>query len=163
MNTNSAPKLCPCGSQRDYSKCCGALHSGKQQAKTAEALMRARYSAFVVEDEDYLQQSWHSSTRPGQVLDNNNQQTQWNGLKVIDCKAGVEGDTEGTVEFIARFTVHKQPSQVHEVSKFIFEDERWFYLDGEAKKGTTVTSNKTGRNEPCPCGSGKKYKKCCGK
>lgn len=163
MNTNPTTDPCPCGSQDNYAECCGLLHSGKQQAATAEALMRARYSAFVVEDENYLLQSWHSSTRPERVLENDTQHTEWKGLNVIECHAGAEGDRDGTVEFIARFTVHKQAGQIHEVSKFMFEDDRWFYLDGEAKKGITATSEKIGRNEPCPCGSGKKYKKCCGK
>ena len=125
--------------------------------------MRARYSAFVVGNEDFLQHSWHASTRPQRVLEKDADKTQWSGLKIIDCVKGGAGDSEGTVEFIARFTIHKQAGQLHEVSSFTFEDDRWLYVDGENKKGETVRSEKVGRNEPCPCGSGKKYKKCCGK
>lgn len=154
---------CPCGSPRHYAECCGLLHSGGQQASSAEALMRARYSAFAVEDEAYLLQSWHHSTRPERVLENDSSATEWKGLNIIACHDGAEGDNGGTVEFIARFTVHKQPGQVHEISTFVFENGHWLYLDGAAKKGVTVTTEKIGRNEACPCGSGKKYKKCCGK
>ncbi len=125
--------------------------------------MRARYSAFVVGDEAFLQNSWHPSTRPSRVLDNNTDITHWSGLKVMGCNAGGENDTDGTVEFIARFEVHNQAGQLHEVSTFRREDGHWYYVDGESKKTQTARSDKIGRNQPCPCGSGKKYKKCCGK
>lgn len=163
MKFSNINGICPCGSGKQYSACCGPLHAGSDTAKTAEALMRARYSAFVVGDEAFLQKSWHSSTRPAQVLEKDADKTHWSGLNVIDCIAGGENDTDGTVEFIARFEVHKQAGQLHEVSSFRHEDGHWYYVDGQSKKNETIRSDKIGRNEPCPCGSGKKYKKCCGR
>lgn len=130
--------------------------AGQAPAVTAQQLMRSRYTAYVRADGAYLAASWHPSTRPvplelGGAI-------QWQGLAVVSCKAGLEMDNRGSVEFIARYQHQGVPGQVHENSRFVREQGVWFYLDGDLK-----TAAATGRNDPCPCGSGRKFKKCCGR
>lgn len=116
--------------------------------------MRSRYSAYVLHLGDYIKATWHTSTRPA-VLDISNDATQWLRLEVISARDGSAGDSEGSVEYAAFF----HGGQLHERSRFVKEEGRWFYLDGEILP--PVAAAKVGRNDPCPCGSGKKYKKCC--
>ena len=85
---------------------------------------------------------------------------EWLGLSVIEVTGGDEDDLEGVVRFRARFEHHGQPGELVEKSRFVREENRWFYLDGE--QPADEQSTKVGRNETCPCGSGKKYKRCCG-
>jgi len=122
-------------------------------------LMRSRYSAFVLKDSKYLSLSWHPSTRPLEI-DLESEPLEWLGLSVIEARNGGKDDLEGMVKFRARFEHHGKPGELVENSRFIREGERWFYLDGEPPADRS--SAKVGRNEPCPCGSGKKYKRCCG-
>lgn len=126
---------------------------------TPEALMRSRYSAFVAKDSEYLLSSWHPSTRP-QALDLSTDTTQWCGLTVL---ASTRSGNTGTVHFKAVFKEQAGAAQVgfyvlEERSNFVFEDEQWFYLDGDS----AVAALKPQRNDSCLCGSGKKFKKCCG-
>ena len=121
---------CPCGNLRAYAECCGRFHAG-EAADTAPQLMRSRYSAYVLRLTDYLLATWHPDTRPG-VLDlPTPEQLRWMGLDIRSQKLGGNG-RRARVEFIARFreaggTVQAQ----HEVSRFVREDGRWFYVDGE--------------------------------
>lgn len=86
---------------------------------------------------------------------------EWLGLDVLVCHAGGTDDTEGTVEFVARYSHEGRPGSLHEISHFHKENDQWLYVSGEFPR--TPQQVKTGRNDPCPCGSGKKFKKCCGK
>lgn len=122
---------------------------------TAEALMRSRYSAFVLKLSDYLSATWHPSTRPDS-LDIGNDDTVWQRLVIVSTEKGSEADRDGVVEFAAFYS----GGQLHERSRFVKEDGRWFYVEGDILP--LIASEKVGRNDPCPCGSGKKYKKCCG-
>jgi len=155
---------CPCGSGKALDACCGPYLSGAAPAPTAEALMRSRYSAFVTKNVDYLEETLLPETRHDFNREHitewaNN--SEWTGLEVRTTEAGGEADSEGVVEFIARFRVQGKDYVHHETSTFTRRDGRWFYVDGIM--GTRPrTAPKVGRNEPCPCGSGKKYKKCCG-
>ena len=117
--------------------------------------MRSRYSAYVLKLNDYLRDTWHPSTRP-QELDVSADDTPWQRLQIISCEKGGEVDSEGKVEFAAFY----QGGQLHERSRFVREGGRWFYLDGEIL--APLQEEKPGRNAPCPCRSGKKYKRCCG-
>jgi SEC-C motif-containing protein len=120
---------CPCGSRSAYTDCCGALHCG-QLATTAEQLMRSRYSAFVLGDENYLRTSWHPSTLPTDLSLDADSQRRWLGLTVIAHDQS-DGD-HATVEFVARSRAGGQPAQRHhEVSRFVREQGRWLYLDGD--------------------------------
>ena len=104
-------------------------HSGAAPAPTAEALMRSRYSAFVACDADYLLASWHPDTRPSRVRFDPEQR--WLGLSIKDTDAGSENDTEGVVEFVARFKVQGRGHRQRERSRFERIEGRWYYLDGE--------------------------------
>ncbi len=139
--------------------CCGPLLSGDAVAQSAEQLMRSRYTAFVLKDSDYLLASWHSTTRPAE-LDLSGDTTQWTGLQVITTTRGGAGETAGTVEFIADYRQGGQAGRLHEVSRFRREAGRWVYVDGDIQ--APGAQRKVARNTPCPCGSGKKYKRCCG-
>lgn len=119
---------CPCGSGRPYAGCCGALHAGAKNADTAEALMRSRYSAYVLKLEDYLLATWHPDTRPSE-LDIAADNTQWLGLDVK--RHEVQDETHATVDFVARYRIAGRGHRLHELSRFVKEDGRWFYRDGE--------------------------------
>ncbi|OCB27525.1 zinc chelation protein SecC [Mycobacterium malmoense] len=121
---------CPCGGGDDYRACCGPLHDGELQARTAEELMRSRYSAFARGDADYLFRTWHPRTRPSDVTVDPD--ITWTGLSVLDAVAGGPEDDGGEVEFIARFESAGGPGSLHERSRFERRAGRWFYLDGVA-------------------------------
>lgn len=157
------PPPCPCHSGRTYPECCGSLLSGERTAVTAEALMRSRYTAYVVRNITYLLQSWHPSTRPADI--NPGSFPKWQGLHIIRTEAGSEGDDKGVVEFKATFLTGKGNGVLHEISRFVKENGRWFYVNGELQDtglSAAKTEVKVGRNTLCTCGSGKKFKKCCG-
>ena len=151
---------CPCGSEQTYEACCEPYISGVELPQRAEQLMRSRYCAYVMRNATYLRNSWHESTRPEDMAFS--EETKWFGLKIVDTAGGEEA-SEAWVEFEARF---KQGGRVHvlkERSRFIKEEGRWLYIDGVVDGAVTKGSEKIGRNEPCPCGSGKKFKRCCGR
>lgn len=119
------PSPCPCGAT-DYAACCGRYHDGAP-APDAAALMRSRYSAYVLRLEAYLLATWHPSTRPA-ALDLAADRTKWLGLEVKQHTA--ESADRATVGFVARYKVGGRAYRLHEVSRFVREEGRWFYLDG---------------------------------
>jgi SEC-C motif-containing protein len=121
---------CPCQSDKPYAECCEQYHKG-EAAPTAEALMRSRYSAYVVNDDKYLYKSWSKTTRPSKKSLRHNQNNKWLGLTIVRTELGSIFDSEGVVEFIARFQENGQEQQLHEVSRFFRENGKWVYLDGE--------------------------------
>jgi SEC-C motif-containing protein len=153
---------CPCNSGRPHFSCCEPIISGKMAAVTAEALMRSRYTAYVVKNMDYLLKTWHPSTRPANI--DFSTIPQWSGLHIIGTVAGNESDSYGMVEFKATSLSPGKIIQLHEKSRFVKEHDQWFYVDGDimGNKLPNAQIKKVGRNQPCPCGSGKKFKKCCG-
>jgi SEC-C motif domain protein len=98
-------------------------------APTAEALMRSRYTAFVLGDADYLQATWHPQSRPSRVRID--AQQQWIGLAIKDTEAGLPEHDRGVVEFVARFKINGRGHRLRERSRFEKIDGRWYYLDGE--------------------------------
>ena len=127
MKQNS--KLCPCGSTKPYITCCARYVEGREHAPTAEALMRSRYTAYTLQREDYLQSTWHSSTRPTSLGLAEEAPTKWLGLEV---KRHVQEDAgHAIVEFVARYKVNGRAHRLHEVSRFVREAGRWFYVDGD--------------------------------
>jgi SEC-C motif-containing protein len=149
--TMTATITCPCCSKKIYSDCCEPLHKG-QAAASAEALMRSRFSAFALQLEDYLLSSWHPDTRPSQVQ--LEADTQWKRLELISADDDKE---QGHVHFKAYYREQDQWHLLEETSKFIFENGHWFYHSGNYQPQVL----KPKRNDFCPCGSGKKLKKCC--
>jgi len=137
--------LCPCGSDQ-LLDCCRGPVIGGAQAKSAEALMRSRYSAYVLGYWLYLRESWHPDTRPSTVTPVD---TDWIGLTIVKA-------TTDTVEFIAGFRDGGKVMALHEISRFAQISGHWRYLDG------ICDVQEAGRNSPCPCGGIKKTKRCCG-
>ena len=119
--------------------------------------MRSRYSAFANDNRDYLIASWHPATRPEKLQ--LEQEMEWGGLSIEQTLKGQPGDSSGVVQFCARYRHGGVPGELRERSRFEQIDGRWYYLDGESMPSQTP---KVGRNQPCPCGSGKKFKRCCG-
>lgn len=123
--TNQTP--CPCGNG-DYASCCGCYHNGSAAAADAESLMRSRYSAYVLKLEDYLLATWHPGTRPTS-LELASDRGKWLGLQVK--RHAQETEDRATVEFVARYKIGGRAQRLHEVSRFVHEQGRWLYLDGD--------------------------------
>jgi len=120
---------CPCGSGQAYAECCGRYHHGRSRlcAPTAEALMRSRFSAYVLGLEDYLLQTWHPGTRPA-ALQPDPPGLRWLGLQVRRHEQ--VDDSHALVEFVARSKLAGRAHRLHETSRFVREDGRWYYVDG---------------------------------
>ena len=91
--------------------------------------MRSRYVAYVLSNEAYLLASWHSSTRPTSLNLQEEPTTKWLGLKIVQRQQGQAGDSEGTVEFVARYKINGKAYKLHEVSRFVKESGQWYYVD----------------------------------
>jgi len=157
--------LCPCGSGKDFAVCCGPLLAGRP-APTAETLMRSRYTAYAQGNLDYIERTCAGEA----ALAFNREEvaksapgTEWVGLTIEATEAGGESDDAGTVTFTARYRQNGRVFTLSETSKFRRIMGAWRYVKGDvavrAQKPAVV---QVGRNDPCPCGSGKKYKKCHG-
>lgn len=157
--------LCPCGTSLDYNDCCGPYLAGNKKTLTAESTMRARYSAFVEGNIDYIK-STHDPERRADFNEDDvkdwSLKSKWLGLEVIEILEGTVNDLSGTVEFIAKYEINGVSHAHHELGEFSKKDGEWYFMDGKILRNTVKrVAPKTGRNDPCPCGSGKKYKKCC--
>lgn len=122
---------CPCGSGRVLDECCGRYHAG-EAAPDAEALMRSRYSAYVLGLEDYLRATWHPSTCPATLDLRTPPLPQWRGLEVKACAS--QDATHATVEFVARYKLNGRAFKLHEISRFERIDGRWLYVDGGSQE-----------------------------
>lgn len=156
---------CPCGSEKSYETCCEPVISGKA-ADTPEALMRSRYSAFVVGKLDHIE-----ATNTPKAMDSFDRfemeaslaDTEWLGLTIIDAPAPDPSDSDAVVRLSFRYRYKGKDRSQTEIAHFVRSNGRWLYDDGELNpKSPPVRVTQIGRNDPCPCGSGKKYKKCCG-
>jgi SEC-C motif-containing protein len=123
--------ICVCGSGKTYSTCCGHYIEGGDTPRTPEELMRSRYTAYALNNDSYLLSTWHSSTRPTSLDDEKNLPVKWVELRVLNATAPGPEDVNATVEFIARYKVNGKAKQLHEVSEFLREGERWYYLQGK--------------------------------
>lgn len=158
--------LCPCGSNKEYSECCEPYIKGDKIPETAEALLRSRYSAYTLQELDYIYETIH----PEQKQHHDHKATKkwaaeskWHGFNIVDIKDGSKDDEEGIIEFTAKFTAKFETQTHHELALFKKAEDKWYFYDGEPVPPETFVRSepKVGRNDPCPCGSGKKYKKCC--
>ena len=120
-------KLCPCYSGLPYADCCGVFHSG-MPAPDAEKLMRSRYSAYALRLADYVLATWHPSTRPESLGFEQGRQPKWLCLEV---RRHVPDGDRAEVEFVARFRAGGPTQQMRETSRFVREDGRWYYVDGD--------------------------------
>jgi SEC-C motif-containing protein len=158
---------CPCGSGQTYDTCCGPIIAGESPAPTAEALMRARYTAYARVEIDFLLTSLHPDRREEHDADAVQQwaeDSEWLGLEILDTTDGGEDDDTGQVEFVCLYEHDGEEKRHHEDARFARVDGQWYFLEGDPVKSRPFVREapKVGRNDPCPCGSGKKYKKCCG-
>jgi SEC-C motif-containing protein len=163
---------CPCGSNQTYAACCEPFHTKKSFPETAEKLMRSRYSAYVVGNISYIAETNDPTSKDAfdeEAAEAWSKESEWLGLEIVATRDGQAGDTTGEVEFKAKFKSKAKGSdeaeQVHhEISLFHKKGTpaRWQYIDGKTVRDPLTRSEpKIGRNDPCSCGSGKKYKKCC--
>jgi SEC-C motif-containing protein len=165
--------VCPCRTtdtkKVSFAECCEPFVTNKKKAPTAEALMRARYSAYVVKNIDYIDET--QITLPNETFDKEEARkwangSEWMGLDLKKTSKGEASDNTGTVEFVAHYKDLNSGTELHhhETSLFTKKDGAWFFKEGQIHGAQPLRrlEPKTGRNDPCSCGSGKKYKKCCG-
>lgn len=161
----SSLSSCYCGSQLSYAECCEPYILGEENPPTAEKLMRSRYSAFATVNPAYLLATAHPVLRRQQNETDIRtwaSENKWQKLEVIATKSGLKEDQEGEVEFKAYYTNTKGLPEIHhERSVFIKEDGSWLYLSGITP--AKIQKKIQNRNDMCACGSGKKYKNCCGR
>lgn len=132
MIPRRASDTCPCGglpSGAALGDCCLPLLEGTRTADTAEALMRSRFTAFALDNADYLFRTWHPRTRPADTQPD--AEVEWTSLDILDTVDGGAGDSTGIVEFAAHYRVGGQPGTMRERSSFVTRAGRWFYVDGE--------------------------------
>ena len=149
---------CPCGRDRTLALCCLPLINQSQSAQTAEDLMRSRYTAHVLMHSEYLLHTWCPTQRPKELTLPEPDEVEWIRLEVHRAHAGQSDDTEGTVEYTALSRVKSGLEWLRETARFTRVSGAWRYVDGAYHPAPKI-----GRNAPCPCGSGVKYKRCCGR
>ena len=151
--------LCPCCSGEQFKQCCQEIVAGTKLAHTPLALMRSRYVAHVLKHAGYLARTMLSKqVRAIDLEISGNDQfdnCHWSKLEIIEAPKVPAGATHGIVEFKAYYTLNGLNAVMHERSKFSKIDDQWFYLH------ELPLAEKPARNEPCHCGSGVKFKKCC--
>jgi SEC-C motif-containing protein len=164
-------EACHCGSGRELTECCLPVIRGERRAATAEELMRSRYSAFVIADIDWILASHHPDTRDevnAEEVEEWAKGSEWLGLRIRDTDAGGADDETGTVVFRARYKVQGQQVDHVERAHFEREDGDWRFHsvleeeDDRPELKPVEPKSEVGRNDPCPCGSGTKFKKCHG-
>jgi SEC-C motif-containing protein len=164
MERENMNEKCPCGGE-SLETCCGPFLFKGVPRPTALATMKARYSAFVLNEIDFLINSHHPDTRSAverSEIEEWSKSSTWKGLTIQDVVDGESQDQEGIVEFVCQYELDGQQQIHHERAHFKKEGEDWYFLDGKFIPVQNQKKEiKVGRNEPCPCGSGKKYKKCC--
>jgi SEC-C motif domain protein len=163
--TTTTSTLCPCQSQKQLADCCGPYLAAEKTAPTAEALMRSRYTAYAQGNIDYVEATLSPTAlkefdRKSATEWSN--KAVWKGLEIHTVEQGQPGDKEGVVDFTAHYEMEGKDIPHRERSLFKFADGKWAFVDVVGKGGKpAVREAVPGRNEPCSCGSGKKYKKCC--
>ena len=158
---------CICGKGESLETCCGPALNGTAWPETAEGLMRARYSAYATGNVDFVLKS-HDPATAGEI-DRKNTETwsknsQWLGLEILSTEKGAATDEEGIVEFLAKYKLGNVMVPHRERAEFKKINGKWYFMDGKELNAPPARHEgpRIGRNDPCPCGSGKKYKKCCG-
>ena len=160
-------ELCPCGSEKLYKDCCECFLSGTKLPDTPEELMRSRYTAYTKGYIDYIFSTMRDSALKNsdrEASRNWSKTSRWLGLQVLEKE--MLSETDATVLFKVEFEHSNKKQILSEKSVFKKYDNKWYYVgnvavDANQEVIKPVTVDKIGRNDPCTCGSGKKYKKCC--
>lgn len=155
---------CYCCSQESYSDCCEPKHKGLAKAQTAEELMRSRYSAYCTENWAYILKTYaeaQCNSLTESLLQESATDSAWLHLTIVahSGPATPLHDANAKVEFKAFYALKRKLYLMHETSDFIVENNQWRYTTGLMHEDTGLI--KAGRNDPCFCGSGKKFKQCC--
>ena len=160
---------CPCGTGEPLESCCAPLIDGSERATRAEQLMRARYTAHVQGAMDFILATHHPATRTEideEATARWAEESEWLGLEILGVEDGGADDESGRVEFTARYRDGARRRHVHhELGVFERYHGQWYFRDAEMPSVNPFRRDapKQGRNDPCACGSGRKYKKCCGR
>jgi SEC-C motif-containing protein len=169
VSTQQTASPCTCGVEKPFSECCQPIIKRKKKPSTAEQLLRARYSAFAHGEIDFIVQSHHTRTAAEvkrEEIEEWSKGSEWLGLKILKSEAGAESDESGKIAFHVQYKTRgeEKVKDHYELSEFAKEAGEWKFLDAQGlQTGTYVReSPKIGRNDPCHCGSGKKFKKCHG-
>lgn len=156
---------CICDSGKPAIECCDPFLNNEKKPKTAEALMRSRYAAYAIGELDYIK-----DTSTGTALKEFDrkeaaefiEEADFLRLNILRTEKGGPNDDTGLVELVFHYDYNDKDYSQKEIAHFVKKDGEWFFENSEINpKGKTIEVEKTGRNDPCPCGSGKKYKKCC--
>lgn len=163
----SDTNFCPCGSDLDLNNCCLPFIQGKKKASTAEELLRARYTAFTLGEVEFILSTHHPRTVKEikrEEIEDWSKNSKWLGLKIVQSEKGKKDDQDGNIIFLARYQAAGKTEDHWEKSFFEKENGEWKFLDAQGVKQGPIRRSepKVGRNDPCSCGSGKKFKKCCG-
>jgi SEC-C motif-containing protein len=158
---------CPCGTGQSHADCCGPIIGGERKAATAEQLMRARYTAYAQGEIDFILETMEPQRRAETDDDGIrewSENSEWLGLAVLATEGGGPEDETGMVEFVAEYVYDGEERRHHERASFSRLEGSWYFVEGEKIQAQPYVREtpKVGRNDPCPCGSGRKYKKCCG-
>ena len=153
---------CKCGSGKKYQSCCEPFIKGTAIPQTPEELLRSRFVAYATQNIKYVEATTHTKKMNQFNYDDAlewSKTAKWDKLEIISFPK------ENEIEFVAWYQEDGEPVRHHETAQFKKEGDCWFFYDSRfPNTGTVVNeSPKVGRNDTCPCGSGKKYKKCCGK
>lgn len=160
---------CPCGSGDALNDCCSPYIDGSTQPDTAESLMRARYTAHTLGKMPFILKTHHPATRTDideAATARWARDSEWMGLEIVNVTGGRADEASGKIEFIARYRdAAKRRHTHHEVGVFEKYHGQWFFRDAEVPEIQQFRREapKQGRNDTCACGSGRKFKKCCGK
>ncbi len=159
---------CPCTSGKPFAECCEPIITRQRVAATAEELMRSRYTAYARGDIDWIIESQSPEGRvhvDRKATEEWSKRAEWHRMEVLEVDRGGVDDGEGFVDFKAYYTLGGEDITHHEVASFRKEDGVWYFVDGVEVKPRPFKrlDRKIGPNEKCPCGSDKKYKKCCGR
>ncbi len=158
----SSTDPCPCGSGRTFGECCEPLINGTRPAADAEQLMRSRYTAHVLHAFEYLHETYAGTAGTPYTEEEYGNTIKWTKLEVHSHEPEVRPGVS-YVDFSAHFEERGQRGVMHEKSEFVQQNGQWIF-NRPLREGPApvVNTTKVGRNDPCPCGSGKKFKKCCG-
>ena len=161
--TEKSAAQCPCGSGSSLAQCCEPYINGDNLPPTPEALMRSRYTAFTLEDIQYIKKTMKGKALLKADIDETSawmEQCKWLNLEVVNTQS--KNPKLGIVHFIATYEQNSQIHKIEEISEFKKINNKWFYTQGRQLKNIDNHAKpKVGRNDPCSCGSGKKFKQCC--
>jgi SEC-C motif-containing protein len=163
----TTPELTPNAHQQALMERYGPYLRGEQAATTAEELMGARYAAYALHQVDFILGTQHPEKREDADREGTerwSRESEWLGFEILKTERGGPEDSDGLVEFAARYKLKGVTFTHRERAQFKKQEGTWYFWDGEQIAAPPAHNDTVvGRNDPCPCGSGKKYKKCCGR